>query len=398
MKIKRFYAPTMRKALEEVREEQGPDAVILSKRKLPDGVEVVSATDYDEALLRQSTPASGGPDPEIEPPIAVVPEPHVNTDQKSWDSLHTEIESLKASLNTRLEELQWDSSQRDNPALARITRRLLAMDLDKSLVRTVTGLTGRLEDETRMWRAAIGLIARRVPLTDIDICDMGGVFCMVGPTGTGKTTNIAKLATRYALAHGADRVGLVTTDDARIGAQEHLFRFGRILGVPVQVATTPDELKQTLRQLEDKELVLIDTTGCGPRDATVFNHLTALLSQSPGINIILTLAANVQTAGLRQTVRAFEQLGLDSAIITKLDEAASLGGVISTLIEANLPVSYVTNGQSIPEDITPGANSRTSLMTQLVQLGDEQDADATVNETLDEIEMTFEPRRFVGNA
>ena len=444
MKIKRFHAGTMRAALQQVREEQGPESVILSKRRVSGGIEVIAAVDYDEALLHQWTQqhASGhnatagnatdrnGPPPTThvgakayaatgneppahaddppgaahatpvaaenrqepsstadrspdfraifdaaatispiqEPSQASVPTPSSGTEAADLDALTAQLEALQNTVNRQFAELRWDDLQRRKPELAEVIRRLDLLGLERPQVRAIVQKLDEGNDQKKVWRNAIGLLAKRIPLVSQDICDEGGIFAVVGPTGAGKTTSLAKLATRFALGHSADQLGMITTDSQRIGAQDHLFRFGKILGVPVQVAASPDILRATLDQLADKHLILIDTAGFSPRNDAEFASLQNLTRYAPAIQTLLTLPANAQTQSLKESIRVFDQLGLDGAIVTKIDEATSLGGLLSAVMEASLNICYITDGQRVPEDIRPAGRYRAGFVSEAVNL------------------------------
>lgn len=427
MKIKRFHARTMRAALQQVREEQGPDAVILSKRRVADDIEVIAAVDYDEALLQQwarerstgsdrfdtATSASVSPAPgrhvgmaayggraadadaardkeqnpsAVQPgdtpssaapnfraifdaaaTIATLPEPDVMAGAPTLAEISGKLDALTTTVSEQFESLHWDELQRREPRLAGVVRRLDAMGLDRRLVRSLVSTLDPADDGRKIWRSAIALLARRIPMLTQDLCEEGGVFVVVGPTGSGKTTSIAKLAARFALTHGPREVGLVTADSYRIGAQEHLQRFGRILGVPVQVAANADILRATLEQLADRRLVLVDTAGFGPRDGEMLTRLLALTERTAA-QTLLALPANLQTPSLLENLRVFGQLGVDGVIVTKVDEATSLGGLLSTLIETATSVCYVADGQRVPEDIRPAARYRAEFVSQAVAL------------------------------
>ena len=469
MKIKRFHARTMRDALQQVREEQGPDSVILSKQRVGDGIEVIAAVDYDEALLHQSNQVLGarggsgsagehfiastrpaenehspstdlnGAEPDNEAAEAngsgekaaaaqasvgsffarvysdaaataadqadadeeatlndVADEtPAAETDFKSiFDATSTiatlpepgfaagnaplleeiaaQLKALQQTVKGQYSELHWDELQRREPHLAVVIERLNGLGLDRrlvqSIVRDLSPMGVEQDAAKKVWRNAIGLLAKRIPVASQDVCDEGGIFAVVGPTGAGKTTSIAKLAARFALEHDPLELGLVTTDSFRIGAQEHLLRFGKILGVPVQVAGTAELLRATLDQLSDRKLILIDTAGFSPNDEDMLESLENLTRHSPTIQTLLALPANLQTAALRQAIRTFDRLGLDGAIATKVDEATSLGGLLSAVIEANLSVCYVADGQRVPEDLKPASRFRAGFVSQAVSL------------------------------
>ncbi len=467
MKIKRFHARTMRDALKQVREEQGPDSVILSKQRLGDGIEVIAAVDYDEALLHQSNqvlanqalgtraavdsthsapvaPSAGRPTglPDVdsaEPAptkatsaqssigsffarvyseaahategdgedddeatlndladeegtgetdfrsifdatsnIATLPEPAqaVGT-VPTLEEIATQLQLLQQTVDGQYRELHWDDLQRREPHLAEVIQRLEGLGLTRSLVQSIVkALPAERPGEgdaqnsatKKAWRNAIGLLAKRIPVATEDVCEDGGVFALVGPTGAGKTTSIAKLAARFALEHDPHELGLITTDSFRIGAQEHLLRFGKILGVPVQVAGTPELLQATLDQLADRKLILIDTAGFSLNDETMLRNLESLTRHSPTVQTLLALPANLQAAAIRQAIQTFDRLGLDGTIVTKVDEATSLGGLLSAVIESSLSVCYVADGQRVPEDLKPAGRFRAGFVSQAVAL------------------------------
>lgn len=176
-------------------------------------------------------------------------------------------------------------------------------------------------------------------------------MALIGPTGVGKTTTVAKLAARFALRHGQRQVALITTDSYRIGAHEQLRNYAQIMGIPMQVAGDRDELSSAIKSLYGKRLVLIDTAGMSQRDVRLSERLCTLGGGSPPVKNYLVLSAMAQSAVLNETIRAFQQVKLTGCILTKLDETASLGGALSAIIQHQLPVAYVSDGQRVPEDI-----------------------------------------------
>jgi flagellar biosynthesis protein FlhF len=196
------------------------------------------------------------------------------------------------------------------------------MELDTALIEKVSAPTTHARDEEHAWQLALSELAAGIPVAEHDVVEQGGIVALVGSTGVGKTTSVAKLAARYVLRHGQRHVALVSTDSYRIGAHEQLMTYGRLLGIPVQVASDHRELRSTLNSLADKRLVLIDV-----------------------------LPATAHPSVLDETVDAFSCVALEGAILTKLDEAARLGGVLSTLINQQLALMFVTDGQRVPEDM-----------------------------------------------
>ena len=185
-----------------------------------------------------------------------------------------------------------------------------------------------------------------------DIVKQGGVVALVGPTGVGKTTSLAKLAARFAAHHGAEHVALITTDHYRIGAYEQLATYGKIMGCPVKQAHDLNELEQILYQFRNRKLVLIDTAGMGQRDMRLYQQLDNLTANSRiPIRSYLVLSATGQRRVLQDAVNHFKRIPLSGVVLTKLDESVSLAGALSVLIQNGLPLSYVTDGQRVPEDM-----------------------------------------------
>lgn len=358
MKVKRFFAPDMRQAIQKVREDQGPDAVILSNRQVDGGIEIIAALDYDESL----TPAPAEPQSQPEPAAANVAAdatPARRADVVSWSqdpalvSMREEIKQLRSLLENQLAHLAWSDRERRQPLHTGAMRRLSNMELSDDLVERVSAPTIHARDDEHAMQLALTELAATLPVAENDIFDQGGIVALVGSTGVGKTTSVAKLAARYVLRHGQRHVALVTTDSYRIGAHEQLMTYGRLLGIPVQVASNHKELRSTLNSLADKRLVLIDTAGMSQRDVRLTEQFATLADSGIPIRTLLVLSATLHPSVLDETIRAFSGVALDGAILTKLDEAASLGGVLSTVINRHLPLMFTANGQRVPEDFHP---------------------------------------------
>jgi flagellar biosynthesis protein FlhF len=232
-------------------------------------------------------------------------------------------------------------------------------------------LAYRVEDaETpeQAWRQALTQLCAEIPVVKNDLLDAGGTLALVGPTGVGKTTTIAKLAARFCLRHGNRHLALISADSYRIGAQEQLQNYGQILDVPVRSVTTPEALNNALHAFVDKRLILIDTAGMGQRDLKLTERLGLLSKGNHPVKSLLTLSATTQRSALTHAIRAFSIVQPIGAILTKMDEAASLGGVLSSVLDASLPLAFVTDGQRVPEDIR-GAHAE-RLMKQAVELSE----------------------------
>ncbi|BCO31042.1 flagellar biosynthesis protein FlhF [Thiohalobacter sp. COW1] len=421
MKIKRFFAQDMRHAIRKVREELGADAVILSNRKLDQGIEIIAAIDYDESLVGGGADAvpeaaaaqPGAPAPETAgtydararyseapaqaPADAPAPPAPATAGSRSqarnpladieWDhdpaiiEMRREIQEMRGLLENQLAHLAWGELNRRRPAEAGILRRLSALGLPSALCTELAQAAGETADPEQGWRRALALLAQRLPVTDDDILSQGGIVALVGSTGVGKTTTVAKLAARYALRHGPRSVALVTTDSYRIGAHEQLFTYGRILGVPVQVAGDHNELHNALQSLRDKRLVLIDTAGMSQRDLRLSEQFTTLREAGLPIRSYLVMSATTQAGVLEEAVRAFNQGRLDGCILTKVDEAAALGGAISIIAGHQLPLAYVGDGQRVPEDLHPArAQNLVNRALSLQQQAGQETHDDTLAE------------------
>jgi flagellar biosynthesis protein FlhF len=387
MKMKHYRAPDMRQALRMVRDEQGPDAVILSSRRVQGGVEVVAAIDYDadggvDTYGRDGMAREAAEFHQTAPQAerAALTESFADGQRSSDDAagyaalaqrlagaraeaheLHAglsaevneELRTLRRMLETQLATLAWNDLSRRAPVQTEVLKELTELGLAHDLAaELVTQLPSRLE-LAEAHRLALAMIARQISTIDERWLDAGGHVAFVGPTGVGKTTLIAKLAARWVLRHGTRDIALISTDSVRIGAQEQVHTLGRLLGVPAYALDGPSELPQLLEHLENKRLVLIDTAGCGQRDQRLVDELSLLASASQRLETCLVLSAASQAGALEEAVERFAVARPSACTLTKLDEATSLGGSISMLIRSKLPLAYVSEGQRVPEDLNP---------------------------------------------
>lgn len=432
MKIRRFYGKDMRDALNQVKEELGGDAVIMSNKKVGDGIEIVAAYDKEPApKMGTPKPVASNPIPELakaptapkgkrtptlsevigesgsdslkallekqykatetqsseadvtelknkstqyqaattaKMPVATFKEPasnvtamsaHTNRDlpqepvsNSAMDDIRQELKSLRDVLEFQVSGLINQEKKRSHPLQAYLTSRLLDMGINRELAEEVVSYAPENCDEREAWLFILKLLANRLKTGSNDILEKGGVVALVGPTGCGKTTTIAKLAAQFAQKHGADQVAMVTIDSYRIAAYDQLATYGKILGCPVKKASNAQELSDVLYQFRNKRLVLIDTAGFGQRDTRLIKQLEALSSKTNAdINMYLVVQANTQRQVLEQTFTAFQQDMMKGCIFTKLDECYSLGEAVSVAIQKRVPVSYLTDGQRVPEDL-----------------------------------------------
>ncbi len=404
MKIKRFVADDMRNALRKVSETLGPDAVILSNNRIDEGIEIVAAIDYDESLINEpkKAPATNKENPFIKddeklsrshieqrnrqaalddvryarniPPAPKVDvkeiakqfqsnvsssvstnkksNEHLWTEEPAFMEMQSELKSLRGLLVNQLSGLSWGNEVQYHPLRSRLLQRLMSLGLSPKLSKDIAANVNEEKDFEHNWRLALGELAHRIPVGENEIIDNGGIVALVGATGVGKTTTIAKLAARYTLKHGPHRVALITTDNYRVAAQEQLRSYARIMGIPMRIAGDADSLREALDSLHDKELILIDTAGMSQRDMMLNKQFAMLQAEGlPVIKTYLTLATNCQRGVLTETGNKFKEMNLAGCILTKVDETTSMGGALTVAIENDLPISYFCDGQQVPEDI-----------------------------------------------
>lgn len=394
MKIKRFFATDMRQAIRLVRDEQGPDAVILSSRRVDGGVEIVSAVDFDQDLVSEmvgTPPAREGRESGARAAPAA---PAEEDDESAWVAaaqtsargealgakpeiqwsqdpaiveMRRELKTMRDLMQDQLAQLAWGDLARREPLKAHLIRRLTRLGFSTRIARELAARVSAGADMERAWREVLYLLSQDIRVADDDLLNEGGVVALVGPTGVGKTTTAAKLAARFALRHGRQHVAMISADAFRIGAQKQLLTFGQLIGVEVHAAAGPQEVSRLLDQLVTKRLVIIDTAGMSQRDLRLTEQFKAL-ARVPAIRTYLVASATTQRGVLEEVVRAFSRLRLDACILTKLDEAASLGDALSMVLGHRLPLAYVSDGQRVPEDLHPARVSR--LISRAVALAD----------------------------
>jgi flagellar biosynthesis protein FlhF len=359
MKIKHYRAADMRQALRQVREAQGPDAVILSSRRLANGVEVVAAIDFD---VEAEASVAGEP-ARLESRIptaadyAAMAQRFQGQEQREISALpadaNEELRTLRRMLETQLATLAWNDLSRRAPVQTELLRQLTVLGIAHDLAgELVAQLPPRME-LAESHRLALALLARRIETVGERWIENGGVVAMVGPTGVGKTTLIAKLAARWVLRHGARDLALVSTDCIRIGAQEQIHTLGRLLGVPAYSIDGAADLTELLDRLGERRLVLIDSAGLSQRDPRLPEELESLSNTSDRLETTLVLSAAAQAGAIEEALVRFAPARPTTCCVTKLDEATSLGGTMSALIRSKLPLAYLSDGQQVPEDLSP---------------------------------------------
>ncbi|CAJ0853822.1 Signal recognition particle receptor FtsY [Ralstonia sp. LMG 32965] len=264
-----------------------------------------------------------------------------------------EIETLKSTLNDAMSSLASLGVKLGDPVRTRLFQTMLNAGFSAQLTRYV--LENMPQHDT--YEGALDFVQRAIEKNlstvsdENSLLDQGGVFALMGPTGVGKTTTTAKLAARFVLRHGASRVALLSTDSYRIGGHEQLRIYGKILGVSVHAVKDAQDLSLALNDLREKHVVLIDTIGMSQRDRAVSEQMAMLHAVGPSIKRLLLLNAASNGKTLDEVVGAYRDANLAGCILTKIDEAASVGHAMDVMIRRRLPLHYVSYGQRVPEDI-----------------------------------------------
>lgn len=388
MNTKRFFAKDMRQAIREIARDLGPEAVILSNTKLSNGIEVVATAEYDDDIFKDQFSNPNDPynynniqkrrldtradviaptESDTKAAADLIPDTKsVNNDSyiqadvaetfnthtpSALQDIQTELNGLRNLVKEQLTGLAWGETARRHPLRMKLLRHLMELGLSQNLCKVISDQVPDDLNLTSAWEKAIKLLISKVPEVHEDILENNHVVTFVGPTGVGKTTSIAKLAARYALKHGRDKIALVTTDCYRIGAQEQLKTYAKILDIPLYLVSNEQELKETMNVVKDRDLVLVDFAGMSLRDERLEKQLGMLDQMSSKLTkTILVLSAATQYQSQAETIKTFLNK-VDACIITKIDEAANLGAVLSNVVESQLAIAYTCDGQHVPEDI-----------------------------------------------
>ena len=380
MKIKKYFAADMRQALNMARQEHGPDVVILGNRKVLGGVELIAADEYDASLFRsEQTPpqspavarqASAPPRRESESkprqsgngnkplqyvttrePLNQQKEGVIWTKENSLEQMQQEIKSLRKLLEQQMSGLAWGDISRRHPLWTSLLRKLGQLGINPAIAGQLVEQVPEEYGMEKAWRTILALLSYRIPIEPDNILTQGSMLAFVGASGTGKTTTIAKLAARYVLEHGPANIVLATLDSYRVGGREQLASYARILGIPMRPINGQSDLTDLVEQYQGRKLILLDTAGLNPNDTHYQTQLGILNSCGFPVRLCLVVSANSQVTTLKQVITAYRPMHPDLCVLTKLDEASTLGSVLSVIIDERLKISWQCNGQRVPEDI-----------------------------------------------
>ncbi len=367
----------MSEALTLVRRELGPDAAVLHTREVQKKrlfglffgkrmIEVTASRGVNvpsrlpAKVPAETVPAKNSASPTYARPRAPA-SPEVIDSSRQQSVLLPGVHEQIADLQTMVKELcrrSKTSMVGDLPEeLFKLFMKLIDADVGEDLAQE---LVERLRRESRGKLGDSMMLQTRIAqMIEADISAAGPiaitpgrcrVAALVGPTGVGKTTTIAKLAANYRLKDKR-RVGLITVDTYRIAAVEQLRTYANIIDLPMQVVSTPKEMHEAVRQMAGMDLVLIDTAGRSPKDEIRLQELKAFISEASADEVHLVLSSVAASRTLQQTAERFAVVGTTAMILTKLDEANGLGNLLPVLRLSRLPLSYLTNGQNVPDDI-----------------------------------------------
>lgn len=349
MQIKRFEAENMTEALRLVKQEFGSEAVILSARSLKKkgrvfwpvkrpGVEVTAANDtyYPET---QKTSSS-----------KIRKFENLGNKKSSAGSLYGGIMALKNKPDKIL--------QNHAKELADLNQRMLYQDVEENIARKLTEEVNKIASPKKLLKdnevkSCLIRVFKEMGITAGPVRIEPGkqkVVAFIGPTGVGKTTTIAKLAAIHAIKM-KKQVALITLDNDRIGSIDQLKIYAKIIGIPIEVASTGKEFKECLNRLKDKDIILIDTAGMSKGNEYQFNELRIFFDKICHIETHLLLSATTKESDLIDILARFKVFPISKLLFTKLDESNSYGNMFNQIIQSKIPISYFTNGQQVPEDI-----------------------------------------------
>ncbi|MBU2842944.1 flagellar biosynthesis protein FlhF [Acidithiobacillus thiooxidans] len=359
MKIKRFSGANTREVLQQIRLTLGPDAVILSNRESDGEVEIVAAIDFEEKQWNENQSIPAWPEPlrtnpekseAFQPSQILTQGAAIAPPQPSVTASHRDLSHPQASAPLRdelqalkqLVERRWGAQPVQQSAQSSLTE----MGFSEAWIAEFLE-----QEQSQEWEPALlRILQEKVGISQASL-EKPGLFILMGPTGSGKTTSIAKLAAAQVLRHGPHSVALLTTDTYRIAGVEQLDIYARILGVPLDVIKGPEDLLKSLEKHRDRSWIFIDTIGMGPKDPRLNEQLQWFAALGTDAQRFLLIPASLSGRNLSAVLQPYTDIPLSGAIISKVDETPAFAAVLEWLAAQHLPVAWYSDGQRVPEDM-----------------------------------------------
>ncbi|MDQ7050950.1 MAG: flagellar biosynthesis protein FlhF [Enterobacterales bacterium] len=271
-------------------------------------------------------------------------------------AMREELGLMRSMMSEQLKGLGWERFTEKQPVKAMLTRRFSSLGISPAITSRLLPLVKNQQDVECSWQNFLALLAKSIKVGSDNLMEEGGIYAFMGPTGAGKTTTIAKIAARFAIKHGASSVALISADDYRISAPQRLSNFAKLLDIPMVSVSAKRPINHLLNHFRHKKLILIDTAGYSKKDQAIAKQLDSLQHTGRNIKRFLLMPATNQLMVLKESLKLFQRYSPYSVIVTKLDEATSLGEVLSLVIENEIAVSFTTDGQRVPEDMRQARN------------------------------------------
>jgi len=389
MALKTFTGQTMQEVMKKVKSTVGDDALIVSNREIkrktlttPGLYEIVVKVDDDSKLPKKSKKNSFGNDVMLKISEAAKEINSISEDKFRNNNLNTNVVEIKElqkeikEITNNIKLLQttvWDlnAPKRDNliipPEFSEIYAVAKNSGMNKSHLDEIMQLTLKhmplkmRKNSVTIKRYFNTLLKKMIPIRhEKELC-VGDkkIMMFVGPTGVGKTTTIAKLAARYAFKkHKKYKVGIITLDTYRIGAVEQLMTYARMMKLSIEAVVDPDDFSEALHRLRHNDIILIDTVGSSQHDKDKVDRLNQFINISTfaSIDVNLVMTATTKYEDLKDIYENFSILPIDTCVFTKLDETVSLGNIFSLIYNVKKPVSYLSIGQEVPDDLMVADN------------------------------------------
>lgn len=360
MRVERFQEDDMRQAMAKVRSVLGKDAVLISSKNVDNKVEVIAASDYEPENLAaalekldQEQGLSADDQPQIDHVWEVVGDEPAKPAKpaSSLADMQLELGQLRRLFEGELAHHSWQEGSKRQPNRQALLTRLEAAGLARDISNKIVRRALPCNDLELGWKRIQKILGLVIKSPETDVLNNGGIIALLGSTGVGKTATAAKIAAQFAIKHGRNQVAFITTDRNRAGDEAKLLSLGSALGIPVQVVDSYEQIAVALESLAVRKLVIIDAEGISQRDAATIEKIKTLLNDNQQIDPYLVIPATAQETVITETIDAYSEIQLAGAILTKVDEVASIGPAISGLIRNKLPIALMGNGQRVPEDL-----------------------------------------------